>query len=157
VTWDSKKKTLAERTLIISECQLIIGMSAGNFTKKKKYLDLYTPSLCCSFLAPQRSLDVVFLHQSDMELWLTVLPRAGILKINDPSAKKEGRKSTIKKEIVREVETPPRKASRAVEKPNGTSRGGAKKKDSPVEKKSLDDDDDDRSRNSDEDVDIRDL
>jgi hypothetical protein len=90
--WDSNKKTLLERSLFINECQLILGMNYGNFLKKKKYTSLYTSNLCVSFLAPQRTFDVVFLNENDMKLWLKILPRAGILKINDPNAK-NGRKS----------------------------------------------------------------
>jgi len=98
IVWEgSQRKSEAQRSIHLNECQLVIGTTHGVFGARPKVGAFFSRAadgapqehLCASFLVPANaaigrdstSLDVVFDSPEQVQQWLKVLRRSNILKI----------------------------------------------------------------------------
>lgn len=103
IVWEgSQRKSEAQRSIHLNECQLVIGTTHGVFGARPKVGAFFSKGadgapqdhLCASFLVPANaaigrdstSLDVVFDTPEQVQQWLKVLRRSNILKVQSTAS-----------------------------------------------------------------------
>ena len=90
VTWESSKKPQSECRLMLRECSLKLGQSAGVWLKRADMCRQFAGSKaqCFSFQHPVRSLDLVCDSAYDFDDWMKVLYRLPMNKRDNRADKK---------------------------------------------------------------------